>query len=111
MDKLDRYREIVRQIITQRASYKLSQGDVRTEAVIDSANDHYEIIHVGWDGQRRIHGCPIHVDIIDGKVWIQHDGTNWPIADEFLEAGIPQEDIVLGFHPADVRPLTGFAVA
>lgn len=111
MDKLDRYREIVRQIIIERANYKLSHGDVRTEAVIDPVNDHYEVMHVGWDGQRRIHGCPIHVDIIDGKVWIQHDGTNWPIADEFLEAGIPQEDIVLGFHPADVRPLTGFAVA
>lgn len=111
MDKLDRYREIVRQIITERASYKLSRGEVKTEAVIDPVNDHYAVIHVGWDGQRRIHGCPIHIDIIDGKVWIQHDGTNMPIADELLEAGIPQADIVLGFHPADVRPLTGFAAA
>ncbi len=111
MDKLDRYREIVRQIITERASHKLSHGEVKTEAVIDPVNDHYEVIHVGWDGQRRIHGCPIHIDIIDSKVWIQHDGTNMPIADELLEAGIPQEDIVLGFHPADVRPLTGFAAA
>ncbi|HTU92858.1 MAG TPA: element excision factor XisI family protein, partial [Gemmataceae bacterium] len=39
-----------------------------------------------------------------------YDGTNRPVADELIAAGIPQEDIVLGFHPADVRPLTGFAV-
>ena len=38
------------------------------------------------------------VNIIDGKVWVQYDGTNRPIAEEFLEAGIPREDIVLGFH-------------
>ncbi len=43
-------------------------------------------------------------------VWIQHDGTNRPVAEELMAAGIPREDIVLGFHPADVRPLTGFAV-
>jgi hypothetical protein len=27
-----------------------------------------------------------------------------------MAAGIPPEDIVFGFHPADVRPLTRFAV-
>jgi hypothetical protein len=43
-------------------------------------------------------------------VWIQYDGTNRPVADELIEAGIPKEDIVLGFQPAEVRPLTGFAV-
>ena len=111
LDKVARYRSIIRDLILERASYKLSHGDVRTEAVIDLENDHYEIIRVGWDGQRRIHGCAIHLDIIDGKVWIQHDGTDEPVADVLLEAGVPQEDIVLGFHPADVRPLTGFAVA
>ena len=33
-----------------------------------------------------------------------------PATDELIAAGVPREDIVLGFHPADVRPLTGFAV-
>ena len=29
---------------------------------------------------------------------------------ELIAAGIPQEDIVLAFHPARLRHLTGFAV-
>lgn len=111
VDHLSRYREIVRDIVLERASQKLAHGEVRTEAIIDLENDHYEVMRVGWHGQRRIHGCVIHLDIIDGKIWIQHDGTDEPVADVLLEAGVPQEDIVLGFHPADVRPLTGFAVA
>jgi hypothetical protein len=57
-----------------------------------------------------VHGSVIHLDIIDGKVWLQYDGTTRPVADELMAAGIPREDIVLGFHPADVRPLTKFAV-
>jgi hypothetical protein len=43
-------------------------------------------MHVGWNGQRRVHGCVVHVYIIQGKIWIQHDGTNRPVAEELLEA-------------------------
>jgi hypothetical protein len=32
------------------------------------------------------------------------------VVGELLEAGVPAEDIVLGFHPAFVRHHTGFAV-
>jgi len=45
----------------------------------------------------------------NGKIWIQYDGTNRPVADELLEAGVPQEDIVLAWHPAELRHHTGFA--
>ena len=79
-------------------------------AVVDGEHDHYEVMHVGWDGARRVHGSVIHVDIIDGKVWSQYHGTNRPVAEELLAAGIPKEHIVLAFHPVKMRPLTGFAV-
>lgn len=110
MDRIERYREIARRIVEEYAACKPSHGEIDTEAVVDPAKDHYEVMHVGWDGQRRVHGSVIHLDIINGKIWIQYDGTNRPVADELLAAGVPKEDIVLGFHPADVRPLTEFAV-
>jgi len=50
-------------------------------------------------------------DIIDGKIWIQRDGTEYGIANELVEAGIPKEHIVLGFQSEEVRPYTDFAVA
>ncbi|MEW6211673.1 MAG: XisI protein [Acidobacteriota bacterium] len=109
MDKLNSYREIVRRIIREYASYKPSHGQIETEAIIDSERDHYEVMHVGWDGVRRVHGSVIHLDIINEKVWIQYDGTTRPVAEALLDAGIPREDIVLGFHPADVRKYTDFA--
>jgi hypothetical protein len=110
MDRVERYREIVRRLIAEYARYKPSHGEIEAEAIIDRDHDHYEVMHIGWDGVRRVHGSVVHLDIIDGKVWIQYDGTSCPVADELIAAGIPREDIVLGFHPADVRPLTGFAV-
>jgi XisI protein len=110
VDRVERYREIVKRIVEEYASYKISHGQIETEAIIDCAHDHYEVMHVGWDGVRRVHGCVVHIDIKDGKVWLQYDGTNQPVAEELMAAGVPKEDIVLAFHPADVRPLTGFAV-
>ncbi len=110
MDRVDQYRGIVRRVIEDYADAKPSNGQIATEAIVDRDRDHYEVMLVGWDDQRRVHGSVVHIDIINGKVWIQHDGTNRPVADELIAAGIPQEDIVLGFHPADMRPYTGFAV-
>lgn len=111
MDTLTRYREIVRQMVKEYASYKPSHGQIETEAIIDPERDHYEVMHVGWDGVRRVHGSVVHMDIINGKVWIQYDGTSRPVAEELLKAGIPREDIVLGFHPANLRQYTDFGVA
>jgi XisI protein len=110
MDRVDQYRLIVRRLIDEYAQYKPSHGQIETEAIVDSEKDHYEVVHVGWDKTRRVHGSVVHVDIKGGKVWVQYDGTNLPIAEELVAAGIPREDIVLGFHPARVRHLTGFAV-
>jgi hypothetical protein len=110
MDTLTRYRQIVRQLIAEYARYKPSHGQIDPEVVIDPERDHYELLHVGWDDQRRVHGAVLHIDIIGGKVWIQHDGTEDGVAEELVEAGIPRQDIVLGFRPADVRPLTGYGV-
>jgi hypothetical protein len=111
MDKLKRYREIVERIIQDYASGKPSHGEIESEPILDRERDHYEVMQVGWDGSRRVHGSVVHLDIRDGKVWLQYDGTNRPVADELLAAGIPKEDIVLAFHPERLRVHTGFAIS
>jgi XisI protein len=111
MDRVSRYRQIVRRVIADYASTKPAYGEIQTETVIDEERDHYEVVHVGWQGHRRVHGSVIHLDIIDGKVWVQYDGTDRPVAEELVAAGIPREDIVLGFHPAHLRQHTGYAVS
>jgi XisI protein len=109
MGRVERYREIVRGLIEEYARHKPAHGQIETEAIVDPEKDHYEVMHVGWDGVRRVHGSVVHVDIIDGKIWVQYDGTTRPIAEELVAAGVPREDIVLGFHPAEVRRHTAFA--
>ncbi len=104
------YREVVRGLILEYATHKLSHGEINTEAVIDEERGHYEVINIGWDKDRRIHGTVLHIDVIGEKIWIQHDGTSPGVAEDLLEAGVPHDSIVLGFHPEYVRQHTGFAV-
>ena len=111
MDKLSRYREVVRKELEGYAEWLAKPGGtVRCEIVFDPTLDHFELIHFGWEGHRRIHGVVFHLDIIDGKIWIQYDSTDRPIAEELVRAVVPKEDIVLAEHPADVRPFTGYGV-
>lgn len=111
MDRVETYRTVIRQVLNQYAEWTPSSDEISTEVIADPRADHYELMRVGWDGRRkRVHTCVIHLDIIAGKIWIQHDGTNRPVAEELLAAGVPKEVIVLGFQPADIRPHTEFAV-
>ena len=107
MDTLTRYRRILENLLRQYA-HKPSHGEIAPEIIIDTERKHYELMHVGWDGSRRVHGAVIHIDLIDGRIWIQHDGTPRGVALDLVEAGIPREDIVLGFRPAHVRQYTGY---
>jgi len=64
---------------------------------------------VGREGLRACNGCLIHVDLKDGKFWIQRDGTEYGIARELVDAGVPKDLIVLAFRPPEVRKYTEFA--
>ncbi len=110
MDSVPHYREIVCRLIEAYAGYKTVYGDIRTEAVVDREHDHYEVMQVGWDGGRRVHGSIIHIDIRGGKVWIEYDGTDARLGEELVAAGIPRIDLVLGFQPVELRLLTSFGV-
>lgn len=111
MDQTIKYREIIKHILADYGKHKPRYGQIETEIIIDEERNHYKVMRIGWQNERRVYGSVIHLDIIDGKVWIQYDGTNRPVADALLEAGVPREDIVLAFHPPEVRQYTDFAAA
>lgn len=110
MDKVTQYRRYIQEILNEYGQYKPSYGKVEVEQVSDTVHDHYQLVTVGWNGNERIHGCLFHIDIRDGKIWIQHDGTEAGIANELVERGVPKTDIVLAFHTPFRRQFTEFAV-
>jgi hypothetical protein len=109
MDTLD-YRRIVRSVLYAYAQLPYANGNLENMVVADTEGDHYLLLIEGWDGERRVHSCLVHIDIINGKLWIQRDNTEDGIALDLEAAGVPKDHIVLGFRSAEVRPYTDYAV-
>lgn len=110
MDKIEQYRQFIKQILTEHVQTETNSETVKAELIFDSENDHYQLAYVGWQGEKRVFGPVIHFDIQDGKIWIQYNGTEDHLAERLVEMGVPDSDIVLGFHSAFKRQFTHYAV-
>lgn len=109
MEKLD-YRQLIKELLKEHASYQAADRSVDFQLIFDTENDHYQLVHLGWQGEKRIYGCPIHIDIKDGKIWIQRDFTEAGIAQQLVERGVPKSEIVLSFRSPFVRQFSEFAI-
>lgn len=110
MGKIEEYRANIQKVLTNICQLSSSDKEVETQTVFDTERDHYQLVNVGWPNNRRVYGCVLHLDIKDGKIWIQHNGTELNIADELVALGVPKHDIVLGFHSPTKRKFTEFAL-
>ncbi len=79
--------------------------------VVSRDRNHFILMREGWENSRRVHGCVVHAEIRNDKIWIHYDGIEDGITEELVTAGVPKDHIVLAFHPPQVREHTGYALA
>ena len=85
-------------------------GDtVKRTILADRENNSFQLLSAGWNGSRYVFGPLFHFDIIDGKIWMQCNNTEWEVVDYLMAQGVDRHDIVLGFIPPQARNLSGFA--
>jgi hypothetical protein len=111
MDKIEKYRQTIQSLLTKYSEISGSSNDVKSQVIFDTVRDHYQLVHVGWHNQRREYGCVLHLDIIEGKIWVQHNGTELEIGKELVGLGVAKNDIILAFHSPYQRQFTDFAVS
>lgn len=112
MDRLVFYRRVIQSVLTDyhQSNLKEESQVVESHLVFDHERDHYLLLLMGWEGDRRLKSIMIHIRLNDGKVWIEEDWTEEGVATDLLAAGLSQDEIVLGFHPPHVRQYTEFAI-
>jgi hypothetical protein len=81
------------------------------QTLFDNEQDRYQVLAIGWNQDKRIYGCSMHLDIKAGKIWIQANNTDIDIAEALVAQGVPKEDIVIGLQPDYLRQYTGYAIA
>jgi XisI protein len=104
------YPQIVRELLLSHSRHNPANGDIEVETIFDLEHDRYQVVHMGWKRQRRVHHCVMHIDIRDSKIWLLHNTTEHELEIELMDLGVPKSDIVLGACPPELRHLTNFAV-
>jgi hypothetical protein len=110
MDKIEKYRQLIKEILREHAQISTTTDTVKAQLIFDHEHDYYQLNYIGWQGDKRVFGPVMHFDIENGKIWIQYNGTEESVAEKLVQMGVPNSDIVLGFHSAFKRQFTPYAV-
>jgi hypothetical protein len=111
MDRVERYSNILKEVIGEYYNLYRQMPDAQTVQIIDPLVHHYQIIQTGWDLRHRRIYTSLHFSLQDNKVYVHSDPTEEGIARVLMEKGIPQADIVLEYQPPSLREYTSFAKA
>ena len=111
MERIVKYQKTINAIFDEYANYPHTPDGVRYEKIMDTKNNRFQLLRLGWKGVKRVYAIIFHVDIINEKIWIQEDNTEIAIANLLTEKGIQKSEIVLAYFSEQKRKHTEFAVA
>ena len=113
MDQVADYAAAVRGVMERVAGWLdgIPKPGVDTVLLEDPRHGAFALMRFGWHAKKRLDNVVLMTRVKSGKVWIEQDNTDLDLADELVKAGVPREDIVLGFLHPDERRYSDFAVA
>jgi hypothetical protein len=99
--KISRYQTCIKSLLSEYEALHTEWSTVET--IFDDAQMRYMVLRVGWNDQRRIHLCLVHIDIQDDMIVIQANNTEDALDDELVALGVPREKICPGILPPNVQ--------
>lgn len=111
---LKKYRAIIIELLSYHANapaVTVGNDQIEEQLILDTERDHYQILTIGWESGKRVYHPIFHLDIRDGRIWVQEDATDFDLVGELERWGVVKSDIVLAFQPPYKRALSGYAVA
>jgi len=99
--------DLVEQVLEVYTKIPYAHGDLTCEAIFDRPRGRFVLMTLGWDGEERVDHPLVHIDIIDGKLWIQTDHTEHGIASElwvYVAMDAPVKFSVLKLRNVSGRP-------
>jgi hypothetical protein len=113
MDTLKKYQDAVVDLMEHYAATPFSNTPtVEKQIIADRERNRFQVIGFGWENEDKlVHSTFLHFEIKNGKVWVQQNWTEIPVATELMNRGVAKTDIVLGFVPEYARKDTEYAVA
>jgi hypothetical protein len=110
MVKLKKYQKAILDILQDYTKVRYANLNAENQLIADKENNRYQVVTIGWDKRKFVHDCPMHIDIIDGKIWIQRNMTEIDLGIELINRGVQKSDIVLGFLSPKMREYSDYAM-
>lgn len=98
---IDFYKRCIKQALSEYENLKTDH--CKTELVFDDEHGRYLVVWLGWQGQKRIHTCSVHIDIVDENIVIQWNDTEELLDERLIEMGVARSSIVIGTIPPELR--------
>lgn len=116
MENISDLRQVIEKVLTEKAEFYRRVNDQKAdenmvELVFDRERDSYLLVNIAWEKYERTYYPVAHLDIINGKIWIQKDATEEGIATDLENLGVPKDKIVLAFHSPTLRKYGEYALA
>lgn len=107
MDKIEKYRRIIKEILGYYKEILDRRDNPPLESIFffDEQNDNYLWTKVGWQKGERVEGSVVFVRLKNGKFHIEEDWTEEGIAVELMQKGVPAEDIILAYQSSETMQL------
>lgn len=116
MEDVEQLRQVIEKVLAEKADFyrrvnEQSVDENMVETVFDREKDKYVLFNIAWEKYERTYYAVAHLDIINGKIWIQKDATEEGIATDLENLGVPKNKIVLAFHSPTLRKYGEYALA
>ena len=116
MENIIELRKIIEKVLTEKAEFysrinAQKSDENMVETVFDREKDKYILVNIAWEKYERTYYTVAHLDVINGKIWIQKDATEEGIATDLENLGVPKDKIVLAFHSPTLRKYDEYALA
>jgi hypothetical protein len=111
MDKIKKFEAAIISILSEYEKIEYANINGKNSLIVDRESHRYLVLTIGWDKHKFVHDCPMHFDIINHKIWIQRNMTEWDLGKMLEDQGVLKSDIVLGFLSEKTREFSDYAVA
>ena len=104
MDSLEKYKEIITEIINEVYEKLDNLENIEAAVSIDSIRGQYLIITDSWEDSQRHYSPLIHIEVKDNfEVWLRCDNTDLEIGNLMIERGIDKKHIIPAFYSPKMR--------
>lgn len=100
MDKVKNYQEAIREELQYQLELEYSDmPNINYKLIEDGLQ--FIVLAVGWHEKKYVHDLWFHLELIEDKIWIFENNTDYQLGKALVQKGIDKNDLVVAWLDRD----------